>query len=65
MKKKQRTANMGLPKVGQNRKFEYSYFYQHLWLIEHLCFYFPHFAKPQTVSSNRMNHSTTIDENYN
>lgn len=34
---------------GRSSKFEHSYFYQHLWFIEHLSFDFPHFAKPQTV----------------
>jgi len=34
---------------GRSAKFEHSYFYQDLWLIEHWSFDFPHFAKPQTV----------------
>ena len=37
---------------GRSAKFEHSYFYQHLWLIEHLYFNCPAFAKPQTVNDH-------------
>jgi hypothetical protein len=47
---------------GRSSKFEHSYFYQHLWFIEHLCFDFPHFAKPQNVISNPLTTVQTLTD---
>lgn len=42
-----------LQKWGNCTNFEHWNTNQHLWLIEHLCFDFPTFAKPKTVSRSK------------
>src|SRR5690606_42134368 len=48
--RKQRTANKGFAIVGLKYYIQHLCFYQHLYLIEHLCLACPTITKPHTVA---------------